>query len=377
MVTVVSLVFSITIVTLTLASQQFGPLLLRTFMERRSTQVVLAIFVATAIYCLLVACSIHTKNGVPFVPSFAILAGIGLVLIGLGSLVFFLHRVAVAIQAPSIVEHVASGLETRIEELFPKKIDESGTTPEPVRVEDIVGVDRLEDGRPIHGDRPGYVQAIEVDRLVETARKEDLVIALEKRAGDFVFRGERVATIWFENSSTHHRTEERILAAILVGHERTPIQDVEFSMMQLVQVAARALSPGINDPFTAKIALDRLASAVGQLAERRFPTPPRRDSQGRVRLFVPVVTFADVVSTAFDEIRDYGASHLRIAVRMLDLLRRIAPWVRRESDRRVLLSRAALLFESAERELRNDAERARVEDLYRRAVEALAGLGTG
>ncbi|HLU49399.1 MAG TPA: DUF2254 family protein, partial [Planctomycetota bacterium] len=203
MLTVVSLVFSITIVTLTLASQQFGPLLIRLFMQRTSTQVTLGFFIALVVYCLLVACSIHEATEPdtrPFVPAFAIGFAVILTIVGVVLLVYFIHRVAIGIQAPVIVEEGAHDLDEEIDRLFPERFEEGAG-------EELGGDDgqaelatrELEargEPRSVGARRRGYVQAVDDFHLHSLATSKGLAIRVLARPGDFVMDGEAIAHVW-------------------------------------------------------------------------------------------------------------------------------------------------------------------------------------
>lgn len=180
------------------------------------------------------------------------------------------------------------------------------------------------------GKAVGYVQGIDLDALMSIAREHDLLIHLECRPGDHVVRDCPVATVWPRASDDVARA---VNGALIVGSQRTPVQDLEFSIDQLVEVAVRALSPGINDPFTAMTCVDRLSASPCVLARRSIPSPVRRDEAGRARVVARPWTFGSALDAAFDQIRQYGHGSTAVSIRLVEGLALITRHVRRADDR--------------------------------------------
>jgi uncharacterized membrane protein len=332
-ITVAGVLFSITVVTLSLASSQFGPRLLRNFMADTTNQVVLGAFVGTFLYCLLVLRTVRGPQGEPRVPDIAVTLGVVLAVLNLGMLIYFIHHVSVSIQAMTVVYGVRNDLNRSIRHLFPEKIGEGEAEPTPPRPETLPPFE--EEGRSVLARSSRYVQGIEGETLLGLATDKDLVIRLEHRPGDFVVEGAVLARAWPADRADDETVGD-INKAFVLGSERTATQDVEYSIGQLVEIAVRALSPGINDPFTAIACLDRLGEGLAQVVQRVLPSPYRYDKEGRLRILAPVLSFAGIADSAFDAIRQYGRDSVAVTLRLLEMIATVAEYVSRPEDREVL-----------------------------------------
>ncbi|KHL70689.1 hypothetical protein SF06_07730 [Pseudomonas flexibilis] len=324
MITIVGIVFSMTLVTLSLASSQFGPRLLRNFMRDTTYQLVLGIFVATFLYCLLVLRTIrHAEGAEAFVPHLSVTLGVLLAVFSLGVLIYFIHHVSVAIQANEIIARLSHELCAGIEQLFP----EPAGTPAPKSAEPAA-----ENGVPVPAQHSGYLQFIDLEALLALARQHDLVLRLACRPGEHLITGQPL--LWAQPPSADAASlTDAVNAAFVLGNQRTAGQDLLFVVNQLVEIAVRALSPGINDPFTAMACLDRLGIGLVQVAGRQPPAPQRLDSDGTLRLIAPPLTFCALADAAFDPIREYGCSSVAVSLKLLDTLAVVAPALRSPQQR--------------------------------------------
>lgn len=350
MITVASLVFSITIVSLTLASGQFGPRLLRNFMRDRANQIVLGTFVSTFIYSLLVLRAVRSVDGRAFVPHIAVTVALLLVIASVGVLIFFIHHISSSIQADSVVRSAASQLGDAIHRLFPDPVVADA------RRKDTEMVSPWSADRPsddcIRADRADYVQAIDTDRLVEIAEAHDLIIRLACRPGDFVMAGAAVAVVRSERTPIERRVREAVGECVALGPLRTLSQDAEFGFLQLVEIAVRALSPGINDPFTAITCIDRLCSALGQLAGRDFPSSLVAGAAGKIRLIADSTSFQGFADTTFNQIRQNGGNSPAVLVRVLKGITAILPMMANKEQVGVLDEHAHLILDEGRANLR-------------------------
>jgi uncharacterized membrane protein len=368
MITVAGVTFSITIVALTLASQQFGPRLLRSFLRDLGNQIVLGTFVSTFLYCLLVLRTVRGNDEAQFVPHVAVTFGVALAMLSLGVLIFFIHHVSTSIQASQIIANVAEDLEGAVVRLFPETLGHeralvtAGATALP---DDFDG-----NAKAVSANSSGYVQAVDGHALLTMATKRDVVLRIDAEPGRFVRNGAALVTVW-PSATVDDALCEAARAAFIVGAARTPTQDVEFFVDQLVELAVRALSPGINDPGTARMCLDRLGQTLCQMATREMPASCRYDDDGRLRVVARPVAFASMATTAFDEIRRYGRSSVSVTAHLLGVIRDVATCVRRDPDRAALSQQVAFIMLDNRDAALGDADRTLIEDSHRAALAAL------
>jgi uncharacterized membrane protein len=363
MINVATLAFSITMVVLSLASSQLGPRLLTRFMRDTGNQVVLGTFVATFVYCLLVLRTVRAEP--EFVPHVSVTVAIGLAVVSVGVLIYFIHHVAVGIQADRVIAVVARDLDGAIDEMFPRQLDER---PAGDAHRSEVPLAFTREARPLRAQASGYIRAIDRESLLALAAERDLVVELVHRPGHFVTRGSVLARVWPPD-----RVEEPVIEAIheviMLGAQRTLEQDVEFAVTQLVEIALRALSPGVNDPFTAVACVDRLGAAVARLAEREMPPPHCHDDAGNLRVIVHGVDFAGAVDAAFDQIRQAARGNVAVSLRLLEAITVVLECVRLKDRRAALLAQAAMVYRGAREEVPEPADRAAIEARYERLRE--------
>ena len=342
MITVAGTIFSITIVALQLASSQFTPRVLRTFTRDRGVQFVLGMFIATFTYSLLVLRSVRdvSQNGqqAAFVPAVSVTLAVIFALACLGLLIYFIHHMARAMQAAVVVDRVVADSLPLIAKRFPAGIG--------IPTNSVLSAGPLGGaGTTVRSSASGYVQSIDVDALFGLPAQAPVSVELSVMIGDFVLQGVPLADVWpaLENDDSSSR---RICGAFRLGAERTLEADAELGIRQLADIAVKALSPGINDPTTATICIDRLAQLLAAAA--RAGSPPsvfaRRDSH--VTLIVPAPSFARLVETAFAQIRHYGMADASVMTHLLRTLGVLAALVPVD-DRQALVEQARLTLAGA------------------------------
>ena len=368
MITVAVTAFSVTLVALTLASQQFGPRVLRNFMVDRTFQFVLGTFSATFIYCLIVLRTVRSAPDHPFVPEISIAIALVLTIISTGVLIYFIHHASTSIHAWNIIGKIGSELNDSIDELFPLKL--LGLPKhKPLWVVEIPsGFDQ--EARPIPAGDSGYIQAIDDDLLMQIAESKDLILQLEKRPGKFVVQGTELVKVW-PGEEVNQKLIRQINEAFLLGKQRTAHQDVEFSIKHLVEIAIRSLSPAINDPFTAVGCIDLLCAALCRLAERDLPSPYVYDDDNNLRLITNPVTFAGLTDDAFNQIRQYGRSDTAVTIRLLDAIEVIAEHTHNEMSRMALLRHADMIERGSREGLPEELDRKDVQVRYQAVLKAL------
>ncbi|MDQ2778745.1 MAG: DUF2254 domain-containing protein [Pseudomonadota bacterium] len=368
-ITIAGTVFSMTLVALSLASQQLGPRLLRNFMRDRVNQVVLGTFISTFIYGLLVLRTIRRQD--EFVPHLAVTLGVGLALASLAVLIYFIHHVSVSIQADAVINRVGRELLEQIDRLFPHD-GKAAVTHGPTAHERLPA-DFDASAAVVAADADGYLQQVDLQSLVKLAQAQNLQLRLEHQPGDFLITGQPLLRVW-PPATLNDTLRGRLLQHCATGDQRTSIQDFEFVVRELVEIAVRALSPGINDPFTAMACLDRLGAALYRLAQRELPSPERLDPSGRLRLVVPAFSFVATAELAFTQIRQNARGSSAVHERLLDTLLSVAAVARRPGDRTVLREQAGLMAQAARAGVSEPAERRGVEQRHAAAVALLSNV---
>lgn len=369
MVTMATLVISITMVVLTLAASQLGPRLVGNFMGDLRTQLVFGSFLMTIIYCLLVLRALGSGFEISAVPHIAITIGTALALVNLFALLFFIHILARSIIADTAIRRVNRDLRHSISRLLPKK-DEGQPLVERPKANEVLPADFDERAASFWLSKEGYVQTIEYGHVVAIACRHKSVVRLGFRAGDFVMRGSHKVSIYPGRLLEPDLVAE-IEGAILVGEERTEVQDLEFSIRHLVEIAVRALSSGINDPFTATAVIDRLGAALGELMRRELQPEVFCDEAGVVRVVGRASSFRGFMDVAFDQIRRAGAAHPEVIIHMLNTIARLAVNVRLSSQRDALYDHAVIIAEAGRHGASEASDMADIEDSYQAAQMAL------
>lgn len=373
MITVAGVVFSITIVVLSLASSQFGPRLIRNFMNVRANQIVLGTFVATFIYSVLVLHGTDPPDARAFVPRLSVSVSVALSLASLALLIYFIHSVSESIQAENIIARVRRDLEKSVERLFPDPLAAKGDPPAgPIQREYAIPSACDHVACQVKSERSGYLQAMDNEALMQIAEEKDLLVHLGYRPGDFITKGSFLVTVW-PGARVDDQLSREINALFIVGTERTLEQDPEFAISQLVEIAVRALSPGINDPITAITCIDWLGVSLCQLANRQMPASHRFGKKHRLRVICKPFGFEGMVDAAFHMIRQNSQGVAAVSIRLLETIARVADQTLREEDRAVLRRHAAMVAHGCEATLSADGDRRDLEKRYRAAVESLGG----
>ncbi|NDJ15918.1 DUF2254 domain-containing protein [Myxacorys almedinensis] len=366
MVSVAGTAFSITIVALQLASSSFGPRLLKNFMQDLGNQLVLGTFIGTFIYCLLVLRTIRGEDYDFFIPQVSITVGVVLAIVGVGVLIYFIHHASTIIQVSQVIANVGSDLDHAIDRLFPEKIGQ----PSPRQVSEIPQQFGAK-STPIYSTEKGYLQVIDDEQLMKTARQFDLLLRLETRPGQYLIQGSALASV-YPSDRVDQALTEQINKAFVFGKERSEQQDVLFPVEQLVEIALRALSPGINDPFTAIRCVDRLSAGLCHLAQRNIPPSCRYDDDHNLRVLAEPVKFEEMVHCAFNSIRQYGKSDSMVTLRLLDAIALIATYAEQPKHQAALRHHAEMIRRSSREAMSEECDRAEVESHYQHALAALA-----
>jgi uncharacterized membrane protein len=348
--TVVSIVFAILLMTLTLASTQFSPRILVSFVRDRGTQWTLGVFLGT-FSCCMAALPAARLLPSPFVPVATVTGAMLLALVAVGWLIFFIHHISQAISVNHIVDRIARETELVIDELMPEPRGrvEPMSRPSP----------RESDDAPILNQRSGYVRFVDFSRLLELAKSWRIHIRVERRVGQFVPAGVPLVVVSREDRIDPLRIAE-LLGAFDIGPTRTLQQDVEFGVIQIVDIALRAISPAVNDPSTAISCIDQLSRVLIRWLGRAPPPSVLFDPPHVPRVMVPWIGVAGMLDTAFEQIRHYAVTDAAVSLRLLRAIGDIAGTLPEGDIRTRLLERARRVVHGCgERLGGTDAERLR------------------
>lgn len=364
LITMASVMFSITMVVLSLAANQFGSRLVRTYMADLRTQAAIGTFVMTIVYCLLVLRTVQKDMPADQVPHISVSLGLFLALVCVLTLLFFLHVVARSMVADDVIRRVAAELEHSIGNL--PALGDAKDAPEPRALHD----DRPKSAAIVASREEGYVQAIDYDGLLDFAMAHDICIRLHCKAGAFMCMEGWLAEVAPREAATPE-VVQGLQKSLRIGDRRTPTQDLEFSIRHLVDIALRALSPGINDPNTAVAVIDRLRGALSRLMGKRIPSTSRRDESGALRVIGQETGCGDILDAALHQIRQAGSVHPAVVIHLLGAIDRLAEHVRLPDQREALLHHAHLIADAGLREAQAARDRA---DIEARRNAALAKL---
>jgi uncharacterized membrane protein len=369
LITVTSLTFSLTVVTLQLASSQFSPRLLRTFTRDRFVHVTLAMFLATFTYALTVLRTIRNDGDgqAVFVPQISVTVAFVLAMASVAALVLFLAHLAREIRVETMLQTVHRDAAAAVRAQLPEITEESRPAPPP---------EPPVDATVLMSVVSGFLVRVDEKDLVAVAVKADAVVWVDRVPGSFLVPGTPVGV---SRSSTgpldaerQAALSERVGGALHTGDERTQVQDVAFGLRQLTDVAAKALSPGINDPTTATYALGHLSALLCELTGRELGPRVLRDEDGTVRVVLSRPGFADLLDLAVSQSRRYGAADPAVLARLAALLEEVAWCVRTPEQRAAVTGQLARLRATAEDQDFDETERAALRRQTSRVQDALA-----
>jgi uncharacterized membrane protein len=368
-ITVVGVVFSIVIVALTLTSTQFGPRMLRNFIRDRGTQLTLGTFVATFVYSVLALGSVGQGAHGDFVPHISITVMLLLMVADLAVLIYFLHHIAIQIQLPQVIAGIAGDLAKAIEL-------QAGdpTVGADARYAALLIADMDGPGGEIAAPRSGYLQYIRHRTLVRLAAEVNAVIHVRYRPGHFLVQGHPYATVW--PASAAGDVARELARAHVTGPYRTLAQDVAFGVDQLVEICIRALSPAVNDTFTALTCIDWIGDSLCKVTGRWQPTSVYRDASGAVRLIATQITYERLVQRSFEKVRQAGRGMPAVMIRQLDALTKISERATTPADRQVLLDQAAMIDRLSKATVDEQCDRDDIERAYQRVLDAQASRAT-
>lgn len=366
MLTVASVAFSFTIVVFSFASSQYGSRTIHSFMDDNTNQAVLGTLLGSFVYCLLILRTVRLESGNEFVPVLASSVALTLAVIDLGLFILYIHHVSEAIQAYHIINRIGITTSKSIDTFFPRELGGS------------VGISE-NDAETILSDRPyievpvyanGYVEAIDIDYMLDIATRHELFVIQRKGMGDYVIKDEVLAIVGPESKVTPAVTKS-IQECYFLGVHRSLHQDPEYGLLLLSDITLKALSAAINDPNTAIMGLNEISRVLRQIARKEFPKHILSDKQGKPRIIASVPSFEQLAAQAFDQVRRYGMADSAIPVKMLEVITEIGEVVELESERVVLREHVIAVAADANTAIRNPRDRAQINAKLTPAMRAL------
>ena len=334
-------VFTLLTLPLSTVAAQYGSRLLRLFLGDRTTQFVLGMFVATFVYCIAAAFSIPAAVLEPEGPQITATVGLLLMMATFATLILLVQHISTMLQAPNIAAAAGAELRDVIRVENPDEVSSGAQKGQSPQGE--ASATGETQGYPIQVDETGYIQFIDPDIMLNLAREGDLVIRLLRKPGDFVWHGAVVALVW-PASRVDERLRKLFRRAYRIGNQRTPTQDVECAVNQLVEMAVRAMSPAINDPFTAMTCLDHLGIGLAIFTQQGGENRNIYDQDGYLRLVFEPVAFDHLLSTAFDMLRHASCDNATVLLHMLAVIAAIGEETKPPEARQALLRQASLIL---------------------------------
>ncbi|HET7314185.1 DUF2254 domain-containing protein [Salinisphaera sp.] len=366
MIGVAGVTFSITIAALAYTTSTLGPRLLTNFMDDPGNQFTLGTFLSTFVYCLLLLRTIQSGDepGGVFIPYLALSFAMVMAFASIAVLIYFIHHITVSLHVSHVVADVARDLDAALEK------DQQYSRIASDQPLAYLPADFTETAVAVRAKRDGYIQNLGYGGLVRQAVDHDLVLRLELGPGDFVGEGQTLLWAW-----PPARLDDGVIGglhdAYALGPQRTKSQDIRFLVNELVEIAARALSPAMNDPYTAMGCLDWLCAALNRLARSDIVSMHHFDSDGVLRLWASAFNFESLALAIFDQLRPYFAADRNAAEHMLDCIGQVGEFARRADQRRLMRDFADALSEAAVAAMPSGRDRRAIEYAHRRAQHLL------
>lgn len=384
MITVAGLTFSLTLLAVTQASSQYTPRILRNYLGDRANQLMLGTFVGVFAYCIVVLRTIRGGEPDVFVPSIAVVLGMLLGIVGLVVLILAVHHIASSLQATNIIARVASETTASIDRLFPDDFDaEAEQLLETDRQLAIALANSVSAWETVPAPRSGYVQSVDMESLIHHASERSRLVRVDSCAGEFLVEGEPMASIAppledrgkeEEDADEEEPLADLIKGAFTIGLYRTVEQDPRFGIRQLVDIALKALSPGVNDTTTAVSCIHYLGVILTRAATRKIEVPVER-VDGEVRVLPCGSTFDAMLHLAFDEIRQCAEGNVVILRLLMTTSTALAAAASRQARRDAVRRQLSLFHENARRTVNAPYDRRALRRYYRACVEQWESLG--
>lgn len=353
-ISLTGVVFSISVVALTLAANQFGSKILYNFLRDNKNKIVLGLLIGSFLYGLTLLSFIDTQaDSTQQIPIISVIGSLLFTVLAIIGLIYFIHNISTTIQADQIISLIGQELNQAIEEtLFDF---ENGHTMHAAKQKWDIITQALP-VETIHAATSGYVEFIDFVKINNIAEKENQHIELLLRPGDFIIENAPIIRI-YDDEDIGESQQSMLKSCISLGRKRTPFHDIEFAIMQLLQIALRALSPGINDSLTAISCIDWLSSSLGRMVNKRFPHAYLEDQNGIMRIKKPEFGFADAANTMFHPLRQNARGNVMVMLHLLETISRILLVSKNDQHSQALFHHAILILETAKESFQSPSDR--------------------
>ncbi|HHF7367936.1 TPA: DUF2254 domain-containing protein [Legionella bozemanae] len=363
MITVAGVTFSMTIVAVAFAGSQVGPRLTSNFMRDRANQITLGTFIATFLFCLFILLALFNANkeGIPqingqvFIPQISLLMAIIFTISSLVVLIGFIHHIPESINMSNVIAQVGEDLNSQISCQFPINIGKEHT-------QKSIDLSLLRKTL-VKSTTQGYIRILEGNSLIDIATKNDLIIQLEVRPGTYITEDATLLTI-FSSQKVDENIQKQCTDVFALGHKRNQEQDILFLVDEMVEIIARALSPGINDPFTAMTCLDWLQSSIQKLSKTDEPSAYRADVENKLRLITKPIPFQEFCDLMFNRVQPYVCRDRNATFHLMEVIISIHKNITNILHKSILANQALSLKEAANESLPLKEDRKKLLSLY-------------
>lgn len=365
MITIAGVTFSMTIVAVTFAASQVGPRLISNFMRDRANQITLGTFIATFLFCLFILLALLNDNktgvsesdGLVFIPQISLLIAIFFTISSIIVLIYFIHHVPESINIFNVIAQIGEELNKQVDCLFPRNV---GKEMPKQRVQ-IPKNYRHRDA--VVATKQGYIRILDGDTLITIGKKHNLIMQLEARIGTYVTDGSTLLYI-YSSAKIEDHIHNQCVDAFALGHQRNQEHDIIFLINEMVEIIVRALSPGVNDPFTAMTCLDWLQSTLQKISKTSQPSAYRYDTEGQLRLIAQPISFTEFCDLIFCRVQPYVCKDRNTAIHMMEMINTIQSSIIDEEHKIILTTHAASLKSAAIECLPINEDRKKIQSLY-------------
>jgi len=358
MIGVAGTVFSITLVALTLASSQFGPRLIKNFMYDRINQTVLGTYLSLYIYCLMVLNAVKDTEQLEFVPTISVFFALLMTIANIVLLIIFMHHVASSIQADNIIGKISKNLSLNLKNLFPDQVGEAANSA--FDLEKIIADFAF--SKSLKSNKSGYLQYVGEEALMDDISAKDYFLELYFRPGDYLISGKEIGKVYSHDDLSGEDLEP-LNHNFLTGKTRTSQQDAEHAIHQMVEIAGRALSPGINDPYTAITCIDNLTNTIAYLTGVQFPSPYRIGEDKKLRIYADSLTFEGMMDAAFNAIRQYSKGNPPVIIHLMEAMVTLFEFAKEDHHKNAIRKHAKMILNLAKNSLEEERD---LQDLQKR-----------